>query len=114
LATAAEFERSLILEPTAAGKAHYRQDYYQGLVGKTVHSRSGRDLPPNRPKKIFDRDRIVELRALGLSIRKIARSVGVGLGTVVNTLAERSKSTTCEKGGPVVKGRELPDCKTNQ
>ena len=93
LAAAAEFERSLILERTAAGKARYRQDYEQGLVGKTVHSRSGRDLPPHRPKKIFNRDNVLKLRAQGLSLRKIAERLGIGLGTVVRSLHERSKSS---------------------
>ena len=93
LAAAAEFERSLILERTAAGKARYRQDYEQGLVGKTVHSRSGRDLPPHRPKKIFNRDSVLKLRAQGLSLRKIAERLGIGLGTVVRSLHERSKSS---------------------
>jgi DNA invertase Pin-like site-specific DNA recombinase len=92
LAAAAEFERSLILERTAAGKARYRQDYEQGLVGKTVHSRSGRDLPPHRPKKIFNRESVSKLRAQGLSLRKIAERLGIGLGTVVRSLHERSKS----------------------
>ena len=92
LAAAAVFERSLILERTAAGKARYRQDYEQGLVGKTVHSRSGRDLPPHRPKRIFNRDSVLKLRAQGLSLRKIARRLGIGLGTVVRSLHERSKS----------------------
>jgi DNA invertase Pin-like site-specific DNA recombinase len=93
LAAAAEFERSLILERTAAGKARYRQDYAQGLVGKTVHSRSGRDLPPHRPKKILNRDSVLKLRAQGLSLRKIAQRLGIGLGTVVRSLHERSKSS---------------------
>jgi DNA invertase Pin-like site-specific DNA recombinase len=93
LAAAAEFERSLILERTAAGKARYRQDYEQGLVGKTVHSRSGRDLPPHRPKKIFNRESVSKLRAQGLSLRKIAERLGIGLGTVVRSLHERSKSS---------------------
>jgi DNA invertase Pin-like site-specific DNA recombinase len=92
LAAAAEFERSLIQERTAAGKARYRQDYAQGLVGKTVHSRSGRDLPPHRPKKIFNRDSVIKLRTQGLSLRKIAQQLGIGLGTVVRSLHERSKS----------------------
>jgi DNA invertase Pin-like site-specific DNA recombinase len=92
LAAAAEFERSLILERTAAGKARYRQDYEQGLVGKTVHIRSGRDLPPHRPKKIFNRESVSKLRAQGLSLRKIAERLGIGLGTVVRSLHERSKS----------------------
>jgi DNA invertase Pin-like site-specific DNA recombinase len=93
LAAAAEFERSLILERTAAGKARYRQDYEQGLVGKTVHIRSGRDLPPHRPKKIFNRESVSKLRAQGLSLRKIAERLGIGLGTVVRSLHERSKSS---------------------
>jgi DNA invertase Pin-like site-specific DNA recombinase len=93
LAAAAEFERSLILERTAAGKARYRQDYEQGLVGKTVHSRSGRDLPPHRPKKIFNRESVSKLRAQGLSLRKIAERLGIGLGTVVRALHECSKSS---------------------
>ena len=92
LAAAAEFERSLILERTAAGRARYRQDYQQGLVGKTVHSRSGRDLPPHRPKKIFNRESVIKLRTQGLSLRKIAQRLGIGLGTVVRSLQERSKS----------------------
>jgi putative DNA-invertase from lambdoid prophage Rac len=93
LAAAAEFERSLILERTAAGKARYRQDYEQGLVGKTVHSRSGRDLPPHRPKKIFNRESVSKLRAQGLPLRKIAERLGIGLGTVVRALHECSKSS---------------------
>jgi DNA invertase Pin-like site-specific DNA recombinase len=114
LAAAAEFERSLILERTEAGRARYRKDYEMGLVGNTVHSRSGRDLPPHRPKKIFNRDKIVELRAQGLSIRKIARSVGVGLGTVVNTLAERSKSAPHENDGLTAKLRASADRETKE
>jgi len=57
-----------------------------------VHSKSGRDLPPHRPKKIFNRDSVVELRARGFSLRKIAERLGIGLGTVVRSLQERSKN----------------------
>ena len=102
LAAAAEFERSLILERTQAGRMRYREDYCLGKVGKTVHSRSGKDLPPHRPRKIFDRDRVVELRRQGLSIRQIARTMKLGLGTVANTLAERSKTTLRESDGALV------------
>ena len=52
LGAAAEFERSLILERVQAGQARYRQDYQAGRVGRTVHSRSGKDLPAHRPRKI--------------------------------------------------------------
>src|SRR5215469_7215458 len=73
LAAAAEFERSLIVERTHAGRMRYLEDYRNGKVGKSVHSRSGRDLPPHRPKKIFDRDQVVQLEQSGSSLRQIAR-----------------------------------------
>jgi len=92
LGAAAEFERSLILERVQAGQARYRQDYLSGKVGKTLHSRSGKDLPAHRPRKIFDREKVVRLRQDGLSLRRIAKRMGIGLGTVSRTLQERSKS----------------------
>ena len=91
LGAAAEFERSLILERVQAGQARYRQDYQAGRVGRTVHSRSGKDLPAHRPRKIFDREKVVRLRQDGLSLRQIAKSMGIGLGTVSRTLQERSE-----------------------
>jgi DNA invertase Pin-like site-specific DNA recombinase len=91
LGAAAEFERSLIRERTLAGQQRYRHDYAAGKVGKTVHSRSGKNLPPHRPRKIFNRDNIAVLRAQGLSIRDIATRLGVGVGTVARTLRARSK-----------------------
>ena len=53
LGAAAEFERSLILERVQAGQARYRQDYQAGRVGRTVHSRSGKDLPGTSTKEDF-------------------------------------------------------------
>jgi hypothetical protein len=72
LGAAAEFERSLIRERTQAGQARYRQDFESGKVGKTVASRSGRNLPPYRPRKIFDREEVLRLRRQGRSYRQIA------------------------------------------
>jgi DNA invertase Pin-like site-specific DNA recombinase len=92
LGAAAEFERSLILERSQAGQARYRRDFEAGKVGKTVHSRSGKNLPPHRPKKIFDREQVVMLRQQGLSLRKIAERLDLRLGTVTRTLQECSKS----------------------
>ena len=77
LGAAAEFERSLIRERTIAGQQRYRHDYAAGKVGQTVHSRSGKNLPPHRPKKIFNRDEVATLRAQGLSMRSIATRLGV-------------------------------------
>ena len=93
LGAAAEFERELIRERTQAGRLRYQQDFDNGKVGKTVQSRSGKNFPPHRPKRIFDRERVIELRRQGLSLRQIAKRERLGLGTVVRTLRERSKSS---------------------
>jgi DNA invertase Pin-like site-specific DNA recombinase len=91
LGAAAEFERSLIRERTLAGQQRYRSDYAAGKVGKTVSSRSGKNLAPHGPKKIFNRDSVAALRAQGLSIRAIATRLGLGVGTVARTLQGCSK-----------------------
>jgi putative DNA-invertase from lambdoid prophage Rac len=68
----------------------YKQDFDAGRVGKTVYSKSGKNLPVGRPKRIFNRERVIELRRRGASIRVIAKQLGVGAGTVTRTLMERS------------------------
>ena len=83
---AAEFERELIRERTLAGQQRYRRDYEAGKVGKEVQSRSGRNMAPHRPKKIFDRERVAALRNEGLTVRQIATRLGVGIGTVMRSL----------------------------
>jgi len=93
LGAAAEFERALIRERTQAGRARYRQDFESGKVGKTVSSRSGRNMPPHRPRRVFDREEVFRLRRQGRLYRHIAKSMGLGLGTVVRTLQEYSKSS---------------------
>jgi DNA invertase Pin-like site-specific DNA recombinase len=92
LGAAAEFERSLIRERTQAGRLRYQQDYNEGRVGKTVYSRSGKNLPVGRPKRIFSRDRVIEMRRHGASIRQIAGQLGVGVGTVTRTLQRNISS----------------------
>ena len=99
LGAAAEFERSLILERSQAGQRRYRDAFQRGEVGRTVHGRSGRDLPPHRPRRIFDREAVISLHRQGLSLRQIARQLDLGVGTVSRTLKERSKSTYVEKDG---------------
>jgi DNA invertase Pin-like site-specific DNA recombinase len=93
LGAAAEFERALIRERTQAGQARYRQDFEGGKVGKTVYNRSGRNMPPHRPRRVFDREEVLRLRRQGWSYRQIAKSLGLGLGTVVRTLLPCSKSS---------------------
>jgi len=75
LAAVAEFERELIRERVASGVANAR--------------RQGKRL--GRPKRIFDRGRALELRKQGLSFPKIARELGVGLGTVVRSIRARGE-----------------------
>ncbi len=63
------------------------------LVGALiVFGFTGKDLPPHRPRKIFDRQKVVELAEQGLSLRHIAKRMGIGLGTVSRTLQQCSKS----------------------
>jgi DNA invertase Pin-like site-specific DNA recombinase len=87
LMAAAEFERELIRERAMAGQKRYRGQYEAGKVGKEVHSKSGKDLPIGRPKRIFTRQRVFELRAQGHSYRQIARRLGIGEGTVRRVLS---------------------------
>jgi DNA invertase Pin-like site-specific DNA recombinase len=101
LMAAAEFERELIRERSQAGLKRYRQDYGAGRVGKEVRSRSGKNLPVGRPRRVFDRHRITELRQTGLSPRQIARQMGLGEGTVrrvlrasTGTMGTRQNPTT--------------------
>ena len=83
---AAEFERELIRERSMAGQKRYRALYEAGKVGKEVHSKSGKDLPVGRPKRIFARQEVLELRGRGLSYRQIARQMEIGEGTVRRVL----------------------------
>ena len=109
LGAAAEFERSLILERSQAGQRRYRDAFQRGEVGRTVHSRSGRDLPPHRPRRIFDREAVICLHRQGLSMRQIARQLDLGVGTVSRTLTARSKSTCTEKDGAFTAERGSDD-----
>jgi DNA invertase Pin-like site-specific DNA recombinase len=70
IAAMAELERSVIQERVAAGLEYARE---RG-------TRSGKAI--GRPKAVFHREQVRELRAAGLPWREIARRVGVGVGTV--------------------------------
>lgn len=88
MAAFAEFERDMINERTQAGKKQYIADYEAGRIGKERNSRSGKNLAPHRPKRIFDRDRARRMRKNGASFRAIARELGVPVMTVVDALKE--------------------------
>jgi putative DNA-invertase from lambdoid prophage Rac len=87
MAAFAEFERDLIVERVKAGVAEYQAAWRKGKVGKEVHSKSGKDLPSGRPKRIFRRDQVNALRKQGLSWRAIAKQ----LSLPVSTIRPRSK-----------------------
>jgi len=78
----AEFERDLIIERVRLGVKRYRKAYDDGDVGKRVHSKSKADLPPGRPRIIFRRDKVLELRKQGMSWRNIASELGVDVSTI--------------------------------
>jgi DNA invertase Pin-like site-specific DNA recombinase len=91
LAAAAEFERELIRERVLAGTMRYRQDYDAGKIGKERSSRSGKNLAIGRPKTVFDREQVSKLRSQGFTLRQIASTLGIGLGTVQRTLGSVPK-----------------------
>lgn len=70
----AELERNVIRERVIAGLEYARQ--HGTKSGKAV----------GRPKRIFDRAEVVRLRESGLSIEKIARQMGIGVGTVARVV----------------------------
>jgi DNA invertase Pin-like site-specific DNA recombinase len=79
----AEFERSLIRERIRAGVEYAREN----------GTKSGNTI--GRQRKVFNRDLAISLRTQGVSIREIARRLGVGKGTV-----ERACPVTIKPGGP--------------
>ncbi len=85
----AEFERAIIVERVTAGIHQSRKDFAAGRIGRDKHTRSGRDLPSGRPRRIFRRDEALRLRESGASFRAIAKALGVPLSTVVDALKRR-------------------------
>jgi putative DNA-invertase from lambdoid prophage Rac len=81
-AAIAELERSFIVERTTADFRAYREAHAAGTIGTTRHSKSGKDLPVGRPRKVFPRNRAVELRHAGMSWRKIEAQLGVPHSTI--------------------------------
>jgi DNA invertase Pin-like site-specific DNA recombinase len=87
-ASIAEFERELIRDRVRSGIRNAR------AKGKTL----------GRPRVDVDPAQIAALRTQGLSWRAIARELGVGVGTLYRTSAERSRMRQDVIGTP---GRQL-------
>ena len=73
----AEPERNVIRERVIAGLEYARQ--HGTKSGKAV----------GRPKRIFDRSEVARLRESGLSIERIARQMGIGVGTGARVMQAR-------------------------
>lgn len=86
LAAIAEFERDIINERVQAGKKQYAADFAAGKIGTERKSRSGKNLAPHRPKRIFRRDEAKRMRREGFSFRAIAKKLGVPVSTIVDAL----------------------------
>jgi hypothetical protein len=74
LGAAPEFERALIRECTQAGRLRYKLDLESGKVGKTVESRSGRNMPPHRPRRVSTAMRSLNCGAAGCPCEELPRS----------------------------------------
>ena len=86
-AAVAELERGFIVERTQGGFKAYRRLHASGQIGTTKHSKSGKDLPVGRPKRVFDRLKMRELRAAGKSTRSIAKALHISETGVRRALA---------------------------
>jgi DNA invertase Pin-like site-specific DNA recombinase len=82
LAAVAQFERELIRERT--------------LAGIRVAQANGKHL--GRPKRVFRRDEVVQLRELGESWRSIACKLGIPVMTAVDAYRLRCTETVVENG----------------
>jgi DNA invertase Pin-like site-specific DNA recombinase len=76
LSAFAQFERDIINERVVAGVRHAQKH----------GTKSG--LPFGRPRAIFDRGKVRELRSSGLGIRGIAAKLGISHGSVQRALEE--------------------------
>ena len=88
LGAVAELERDQMRERTVSGMRRYQADLAANKVGRTVHSQSGKDLPPHRPKRIFDLNEAKAMRAAGFSYAFIGESLSLCPSTVYRRLKE--------------------------
>ena len=86
MAAFAELEREMTRERVRAGLKQHRVNVSLGRIGKDLHTKSGKDLPVGRPKKIFRRDEAQKLRQLGHSWRAIGKHLGVSESTLRGAL----------------------------
>lgn len=81
IAAMAELERSVIRERVMAGLEYAREH----------GTKSGQ--PIGRPKKIFNREEVMQLRQRGWSVRAIGEHMKIGSGTVMRALKGSSNGS---------------------
>jgi hypothetical protein len=86
LATVAEFESELIRERVSAGFKHAK------VKGAVIGS----------PRRVFGRQKVLDMRQRGMSYPQIARALGLGYGTVTRGIGFLSKTRPVES--PEVQG----------
>ena len=99
IAAMAGLERSIIRERIVASLEHAR---HHG-------TKTGR--PAGRPRAVFRRDEVTTLRAPGVSLRKIARKLGIGLGTVRD---EPSRTAPAHQRRPKAQQQRSYERRSNQ
>jgi DNA invertase Pin-like site-specific DNA recombinase len=85
IATMSDIERLRIKDRALEGMARYRADV---AAGRPLKSRSGKNLPPGRPRVVVDRWRVREMADAGASVRQIAREFGIGKSTAAVILRD--------------------------
>ncbi len=78
LAAVTEFERELIKERVAIGSSRYAAEF---AAGRAV-SKSGKNLAPHRPMRIFNRDEVRQMRDAGKSWNEIVAATGLPKSTL--------------------------------
>lgn len=77
-----------------AGSKRYRADLAAGRIGKEVHTRSWKDLPPGRPKIKVNIDQARELLAKpGMTLRKAAKKMEISYATLFRALKGKDGHT---------------------
>ena len=87
IAAMAQLERRVIQERVIAGIEH----------AKAKGTKSGAAI--GRPRAVFDRTRVLELRAVGQSWRQISTALSVGMGTVRRVYEQGVPKPSAKKTG---------------
>ena len=82
------------LFPIMSAVAQLELDLIRERVSAGIHNARAVGKQVGRPKRIVDRERIVQMKAEGAGLREIAARLGVGYGTVRKRLGRCRKFPT--------------------